>query len=332
VKDRGLAAYIAELVGTLFLTFFITSVVVLYVASGATAQFGSDFAVVGLVHAFVLTVLIIGIGSVSGGHFNPVITLAAAAMRRIDPIDALVYILAQLSGGVLGALLTKGLLLDEGRASDYGSAQISDLLGGPLQGAIVEGLGAFILVLTVCAVAMNANVKKEWAPLAIGTSLGFLVMVLGPLTGGSFNTARWFGPALVGNHFDDAWAYIVGPIVGALLAAGFFRFIIEGGAPEETTSVSPGVTAGPGARLQRDDAARTGATPASAPKPPAPPKPPPPAPPKPPAPPSPPAAGGPPAGGPPSEGGDAPGGGSTPPGPSGPPNPPGPPSGGITGS
>ncbi|MFN2613177.1 MAG: MIP/aquaporin family protein [Solirubrobacterales bacterium] len=252
MKDRGLAAYIAELVGTMFLTFFITSAVVLYVASGATAQFGSDFAVVGLVHAFLLTVLIIGIGSVSGGHFNPAVTVAAAALRRIDPIDALVYILAQLSGGVLGALLTKAFLSDEGRASDYGATQISNLLGGPLQGALVEGIGTFLLVLTVLAVAINEKADREWAPLAIGTTLGLLIMVLGPLSGGAFNPARWFGPALVGNHFTDFWAYLVGPIAGALLAGGFYRFVIEPGAPGAgpvpPTSVAPGVTGGLGGR------------------------------------------------------------------------------------
>jgi glycerol uptake facilitator-like aquaporin len=121
VQDRGLAAYIAELLGTLFLVFFVTSVITLYVASGQNAQFGSDFAVVGLSHFLILFSLIISIGVASGGHFNPAITAAFMALRRIDPIDGLVYILAQLSGGVLGALLTKALLLDEGKASDYGS-------------------------------------------------------------------------------------------------------------------------------------------------------------------------------------------------------------------
>ena len=61
----------------------------------------------------------------------------------------------------------------------------------------------------------------------IGTTLGFAVMILGPLTGGAFNPARWFGPALVGNAWGDSWACIVGPIVGALLAALFFRFVVE---------------------------------------------------------------------------------------------------------
>ena len=110
MQDRGLAAYIAELVGTLLPGLLhhqrrhaSTS------PTGASAQFGSDFAVVGLVHAFVLFGLIISLrrgqrralqpgGDARGGR----------AIRRIDPIDAVVYILAQLSGGVLGALLVKG--------------------------------------------------------------------------------------------------------------------------------------------------------------------------------------------------------------------------------
>jgi MIP family channel proteins len=226
----------------MFLVFFVTSVVVLYVATGATAQFGSDYAVVGLVHAFVLLALIIGIGSVSGGHFNPAVTFGAMALRRIDPIDGLVYILAQLSGGVLGALLTKAFLLDEGRASDFGTPQISALLGGNLQGALVEMIGAFLLVLTVIAVMLNPKAKNEWGPLAVGVTLGFGVMVLGPLTGGSFNPARWFGPALVGNHFTDAWVYVVGPLVGGGLAAVFYRFVIEAG---EVGGPKPSPAAGP---------------------------------------------------------------------------------------
>ena len=89
------------------------------------------------------------------------------------------------------------------------------------------------------AVALNPEARR-WAALAIGGALGFLVMVLGPLTGGSFNPARWFGPALVGNHFTDAWLYILGPIVGGLLAAAVYKFVIE-----------PASGPGPGARGHR---------------------------------------------------------------------------------
>jgi MIP family channel proteins len=220
------------LIGTLLLVFFITSVVVLFVSTGSQAQFGSDFAVIGLVHAFLLFGLIVMFGVVSGGHFNPVVTLAALVIRRIKPLDGVIYMLAQLSGGVLGALLCKGLLLDEGRATHYGAAQVSGLLSGNFAGSIVEAVGTFCLVLVILTAVYSEKSLKEWAPLAIGTTLGFIVMVGGPLTGGSFNPARWFGPALVGNTFGGVWPYLVGPIVGSLLAAVVYRFILEpGGLP-----------------------------------------------------------------------------------------------------
>ncbi len=142
MQDRGLAAYIAELIGTMFLVFVIGVVVTLFVATNDASQTGSDFAVVGLVHAFALFLLIMAFGQVSGGHFNPAITIAAAAMRRIDPIDAVVYILAQLSGAVLGALLVKAILLDEGRASNYGAAAISPLISRAVRRRLRRGRSA----------------------------------------------------------------------------------------------------------------------------------------------------------------------------------------------
>ncbi|MGH2992306.1 MAG: MIP/aquaporin family protein [Solirubrobacterales bacterium] len=229
MQDRGLAAYITELVGTFFLVFFIAGSVILYVATGAQAQFGSDFAVVGFAQGLVLFALIWTLGGVSGGHFNPAVTAAAAALRRIDPVDAVVYVLAQLSGGVLGALLAKGLLLDEGRAAKYGAATVSPLLGGNFQGFIVEGIGTFLLVLVVLSVLFNPRVRQEWGPLAIGFTLVFLIMIFGPLTGGAFNPARWFGPALVGEEFGDVWPYLGGELIGAMLAAGFFVLVIRPG-------------------------------------------------------------------------------------------------------
>ena len=229
MQDRGLAAYITELVGTFFLVFFITMSVTLFVATGADAQFGSDFAVVGLTQGFLLLGLVAYLGGVSGGPFNPAVTVAAAALRRIDPVDAVVYILAQLSGGVLGALLTKALLLDEGRVGDYGAVTISPLVGDNLDGMILEAIGTFILVLAVITAALNPRARKEFAPLTIGASLAFLVMVLGPLTGAALNPARWFGPALVGDEFGGVWPYLVGDLLGAVLAAGFYFLVIAPG-------------------------------------------------------------------------------------------------------
>jgi MIP family channel proteins len=232
VQERGIAAYLAELIGTLLLVFFISTVVILFVSTGGQAQFGSDFAVVGLVHAFLLFGLIVMFGVVSGGHFNPAVTLGALAIRRIRPLDGVIYMLAQLIGAVLGAFLTKGLLLDEGRATHYGALKVSSLLAGNFAGSIVEAVGTFVLVLVILTAVYSEKSFKEWAPLAIGTTLGFIVMVGGPLTGAGFNPARWFGPALVGSEWGSVWPFLAGPIVGSLVAAAVYRFVLEpGGLP-----------------------------------------------------------------------------------------------------
>jgi MIP family channel proteins len=235
------------LIGTLLLVFFITSVIALFLSTGSGATFGTDFAVIGLVHAFLLFGLIVMFGVVSGGHFNPAVTLAAAVLKRIPPLDAAIYMLAQLSGAVLGALLTKALLLDEGRATHYGAAEVSGLLAGNFAGSIVEAVGTFCLVLVILAAVYSKKSLKDWAPLAIGTTLGFIVMVGGPLTGGSYNPARWFGPALVSGHWGGVWPYLAGPIVGALLAAAVFKFVLEAG-PGAPTESPERVKASPAAK------------------------------------------------------------------------------------
>ena len=267
MKDRGLAAYISELLGTLVLVMFVGFVVSLFVQTDPASGTGSDFAVVGLVHAFGLFILIITFGAVSGGHFNPAVTISAAIQKRIDAVDAVVYILAQLSGAVLGSLLVKSLIEDEGSLSGYGNAEVSSALSGNFGGFVVETIGAFLLVLVICAVALNPRARQEWAPLAIGSTLGFIVMIFGPLTGGSFNPARWFGPALIGDGLEgaDIVPYILGPIAGALLATAVYKFVISGPqfaeGPEPPTSDARAVgqaVKDAETRLQTKDRERTG--------------------------------------------------------------------------
>jgi MIP family channel proteins len=237
VEQRSPAAYVAEFIGTFALVFFITSVVVLFVTPGGGG--GSDYAVVGLVHAFVLFMLVLSLAGVSGGHFNPAVTAAFVALRKIRPNDALVYILLQLSGGVAGALMTKFILSDKvaekgatigAPSPEVGTPALNNnLLGGTFQGAVLEGLGTFFLVWAIVSVVSNPKAAKEWAGLVIGATLGLIVMVGGPLTGGSFNPARFFGPALVSSTWDDAWLYLIAPVVGAVLAALVYSTLfIEG--------------------------------------------------------------------------------------------------------
>ena len=270
MEQRSPAAYVAEFIGTFALVWFITSVVVLFVTPGGGG--GSDFAVVGLVHAFVLFLLVQSIGSVSGAHVNPAVTIALAAIRKIRINDAVVYILLQLAGGVAGALMTKFILADRiadgtaavgGKSAEVGTPGINDaLVGSTAAGAVAEALGTFFLVWAIVAVAVNPRAARDWAGWVIGAALGLGVLVLGPLTGGALNPARWFGPALVSGHWDDAWVYIVGPIVGGVLAAvlywylfveaGVFRAAVpEAGPRGLRQDVNP--PGGGGARRDRDD-------------------------------------------------------------------------------
>jgi MIP family channel proteins len=230
--ERGPAAYIAELIGTFALVFFITMVVSLYITPAAANQPQPfiDWSVIGLVHAFVLFMLIQSLAVISGAHFNPAVTVALASIRQIRPPEALIYIVLQCAGGILGALLTKALISDEGAAINYGATAVSSRLDHSIfLGALCEGVGAFFLIWAIVGVAVNPAGLKDWAGLAIGTTLGFLVMVFGPLTGAGLNPARALGPALVGHAFDGighfVWVYAVAPVVGGVAAALLYAYV-----------------------------------------------------------------------------------------------------------
>jgi len=239
-EERGPAAYAAEFIGTFALVLFITAAVSLYVtpaAPNAPAPF-IDFSVIGFVHAFALFMLIQTLAVVSGAHFNPAVTVALAALRQIRPVDAAIYIVSQLAGAVAGALVTKALLTEfkNADAVHYGAPAISDKIGEKVGlGMLAEGIGTFFLVWVIVGVAVNPRAAKDWAAFAIGATLGLIVMVFAPLTGGAFNPARSFGPALVsgewGSASDFILVYVLAPVIGAVLAAFiYFRLVIAPGA------------------------------------------------------------------------------------------------------
>jgi MIP family channel proteins len=234
VQDRGPAAYIAEFLGTLLLVLFVTAVVSLYVVAPTPARPTPfiDFSVIGLVHVLVLFVLIQTLAVASGAHFNPAVTAAMTALRQIKPPDAAIYVLAQLLGAVAGALLTKAILLDEGKGSHYGAVAVSNVVDGKIfPGMVVEALGTLFLVWAIIGVAVNPRATKEWAALAIGGALGMAVMVFAPITGAGFNPARAFGPALVSGEWGGAdtflLVYVLAPVVGALVACVLYMQILE---------------------------------------------------------------------------------------------------------
>lgn len=225
MEEREWPAYVAEFIGTFLLVFFVCTIVTVNSKDGLGF---TDWAVIGLVHAFVLAMLVYTLGGTSGAHFNPAVTTALAAIRKISLGDAAIYLLVQLSGGIAGALVCKLLLLDEGRAGHYGATTVNFqfLQGKALPGLLAEVIGTFVLMWAIMGCAVNPRGQRDWAGLVIGFALGFAVMSLGPLSGASFNPARSFGPALVGNEFSNFWIYVVGPVLGALLAAFGYKFVV----------------------------------------------------------------------------------------------------------
>jgi glycerol uptake facilitator protein len=226
---RGPEAYAAEFIGTLLLVLFIGIIVSLNSADGLGF---TDWSVIGLLHFLLLTMLIYTVGHASGAHFNPAVTATLAALRKIHPVDAAIYVVLQFLGALAGALLVKLLLSDEGDASGYGQTTISDafLQGEALSGFLAELLGTFALMWAIMGVAVNPKGARDWAGIVIGGTLGFAVMAIGPLTGAGLNPARSAGPSLVGDNSealgDFIVAYVLGPTVGALLAGVLYTALI----------------------------------------------------------------------------------------------------------
>ncbi|MGN6187566.1 MAG: MIP/aquaporin family protein [Conexibacter sp.] len=222
-EPRGLPAFYAELVGTFLLVFFICGFI-----SVASAG-GFDLAGLALTHAFILAVLIYALGGTSGAHFNPAVTFALWSIRKISTPNAAVYVLCQLVGGVLGALVVLLLFKHVGDGVDYGATHIDGTIvnnGSVWLGLIAETLGTFLLMYAIMGLAVNPRGEAPLAGLGIGAALGVAVIVFGPATGAGLNPARWLGPAVASGRFDDFWIYIVGPLVGALAAALAYRAFI----------------------------------------------------------------------------------------------------------
>jgi aquaporin Z len=200
----------AELVGTFTLIF---------VGMGSI-MFASNSGLVGvaLAHGLAIAVMVSAVGHISGGHFNPAVTLGFLVTRRIAPTLAVFYWVAQIAGAVLGALAVRLAFPPEAQL-DNGVPVLNDAVTS-WEGLLLEGLLTFFLVWVVFATAADpGGTFKSIAGLAIGFTITMDILVGGPLTGAAMNPARALGPEIVQNVWDDWWIYIVGPGLGAAVAA-----------------------------------------------------------------------------------------------------------------
>jgi MIP family channel proteins len=213
-------AAIAELVGTFILVFGGTAVAVGAILSRPTAGGAYGSLAIALAFGLALAIVVASIGHVSGAHVNPAVTLGMAAARRFPWSYAPIYIAAQLVGAVLAALATWLTFGGAGARSEANLAATYPARGvGDLQAFILEILITFILVFVVISVATDERAPAAIAPIAVGFALAVGVFIAGPVTGGAVNPARALGPMVVAGDFTSAWLYILGPIIGGVLAA-----------------------------------------------------------------------------------------------------------------
>ena len=184
-------------------------------------------------------------GKVSGGHYNPAVTIGLAAAGRFAWIDVPGYIIGQIVGAVVGAL---AILIVYGRLGARFTGLGAPALAPGInigQGLVIEGIGTAILVLAVMGTAVDMRAAAGWAPLAIGLTLAALILFLGPATGGSLNPARAFGPDLVAVFFGYpvSWAafvvtYLIGPVLGGVVGA--LGYAAVAGLPRPSGAASVG--------------------------------------------------------------------------------------------
>jgi len=207
---------IAEFVGTFALIF---------VAAGgaAFARTPTDLA---LANGLVIAVMVSAVGFISGGHFNPAVTLGFLVTKRIAPLLACWYWLVQFGAAALAALLLKWVLPS--------GPEHAGLLGVPVLGSgissgaavVVEAVITFFLVWVIFATAVDPRgAFKQISGLAIGFTIAFGVLMAYALTGGAMNPARAFGPQLAGGHWAHFWVWYIGPFSGAVLAAATYELL-----------------------------------------------------------------------------------------------------------
>src|SRR5437016_3652674 len=207
---------------------FIGAFTLIFVGGGAGSvaahyhRASSGLVGVALANGLALGIMVTNLGHISGGHFNPAITLGFVVTRRITASLAVVYWTAQLLGAVVAALILRYIFAKLGGVAS--AAPVPHIHED--KAFVLELIMTFFLVFAVWATAVDPRgAFKAIAGLAIGLTITIDVLVGGPLTGAAMNPARAFGPELAGHTWSGWWVYWLGPIVGALLAAWLYEFL-----------------------------------------------------------------------------------------------------------
>jgi MIP family channel proteins len=207
----------AEFIGTFALIFFGAGAICadqFLHGAGNLGLFG-----IAAAHGLAIAIMVSALGHISGGHFNPAVTIGFWVTKRVSTVEVLLYWAAQLAGAVAAAFLLKAVIPeDTWRAVALGTPTlVRDF--SRLSAMVLEAVTTFFLVLVVFATAVDEKgTFRSIAGFGIGLTITLGIMVAGPFTGAALNPARAFGPALAATHWASQGVYWVGPLAGGFLA------------------------------------------------------------------------------------------------------------------
>jgi glycerol uptake facilitator protein len=177
---------------------------------------------IGLSFGATVAGVIISLGRYSA-HINPAVTVAHAAVGKIDKSRLVPYLGFQIVGGLFAGLTLRLVLGSAVSAASLGSTKLASSIN-PTTGIIIETIGTLALVFVILFTTDNV-VGRGRQGVIIGTALFILIVLIGPLTGASFNPARSLGPAIASGYLSDQLVYWVGPLSGGLTGAALFNLV-----------------------------------------------------------------------------------------------------------
>jgi MIP family channel proteins len=198
-----------------------------FLGTGAAYASGGDITATALGHGVAIIALVAATAKITGAHINPAVTITMWALGKDNLGKSLTYILGQLVGAVVGAYLLYSIVGEVAGEHALGNS-LTNIT--PVEGFLTEIIVTFALIATILAVAVHPQGKSWVTPSTAAVAIGLVVLVdhlvAIPLTGASMNPARTFGPAVVAGNFADHWVYWAGPIVGGLVAAITYRYLM----------------------------------------------------------------------------------------------------------
>ena len=236
--DRKLVnALVAEFLGTFALVF----VGVAVVATLTIPNSGGSVVVPALGHGLIVMGVVFAFGAISGGHFNPAVTVAMLVAGKIGLVQTILYWVVQFAAAIIAAWLLSTLIaaapgLHYGQTlgtltlNPDGTVNLNNLGAA----AILEAIAVFIFVTVIYQVAVVGR-AGSLAPAAVGFTLAAMILAIGAYTGASLNPARTLGPALVAGDLSYVPAYLVGMFTGGILAGVFNCYLYK---PQPPTAES----------------------------------------------------------------------------------------------